>query len=375
MKSVYGHPAAARHAQRGLRETLVTNGPFVISSFDACLYHLVDEKESFHISTHVDDMIATGTQGGQRIAIDCLQAVFEIEITKEPSMVLGVTILRDKKTKKTLLHQHQYTKDLLEQEQMDKCNEKPCPMVEGVQGQAKLMHDHEELHENMGSEAQLRRIVGKLMWLAIKTRPDIMYSVNFLARFCTTASETQIKWAKRILAYLKGTSKMGISIDGNVPLQLQVSADSDWGSDPKTCRSTTGIHITLGGATVVAASKLQRRVSDSVGMAETYAAHAAVQYVPWLLGLTNEFNLDVPRPVPVYVDNSGVVSQAQEASRHRSSRHYRLPQAMIREMQATGIIMAVKVNTEDNVADFFTKPLVGKRFRRHRDAIMGQQFQ
>ena len=52
-------------------------------------------------------------------------------------------------------------------------------------------------------------------------------------------------------------------------------------------------------------------------------------------------------------------------TKHIDRRHY-----LIRECVENGLLRVPFVPTNDNVADFFTKPLMGKDFFRMRDKVM-----
>lgn len=55
-----------------------------------------------------------------------------------------------------------------------------------------------------------QRLIGALMYLAIFTRPDIAFVVNFFNQFNTNYSDEHWLAAKRILRYLKGTIDYGL---------------------------------------------------------------------------------------------------------------------------------------------------------------------
>lgn len=59
--------------------------------------------------------------------------------------------------------------------------------------------------KELGDNSKFREIVGSLQYLACLTRPDIAFTVGYLAR--KLANPTNIEWAtmKRCLSYLKGT--------------------------------------------------------------------------------------------------------------------------------------------------------------------------
>ena len=51
-----------------------------------------------------------------------------------------------------------------------------------------------------------RELIGKLLYLAIATRPDIAYAVGVLCRFVDNPGMEHWNGAKRVLRYLKGTT-------------------------------------------------------------------------------------------------------------------------------------------------------------------------
>jgi len=78
-------------------------------------------------------------------------------------------------------------------------------------------------------------------------------------------------------------------------------------------------------------------------------------------------------PTPIGADNDGVVKQSVKPINHAAAKHYRIAQAYIRSLNDEREIRTHGVNTDDNDADFLTKPLDAKAFLRHRHAIMGPQ--
>ena len=53
-----------------------------------------------------------------------------------------------------------------------------------------------------------RRVVGSLLYLSTRTRPDFVFAVGSVARFCANPS-------RRILRYLKGKVSLGLVYKGN----------------------------------------------------------------------------------------------------------------------------------------------------------------
>ena len=75
---------------------------------------------------------------------------------------------------------------------------------------------------------QYRAIIGSLMYLTA-SRPDIMFAVCICARYQVNLKESHMKAAKRILRYLKGKLKLGLSYPSNGDLEFVAYTDSDYG--------------------------------------------------------------------------------------------------------------------------------------------------
>jgi hypothetical protein len=291
--------------------------------------------------------------------------VFEIKITKDPTLILE----RNKAEKTAKLHQTTYIKTAIDELNLGDCNPSDTPMESGI-----LENIRKQLQEKIGKqgrEPELLRKLGKLMWL--KTRPDVTFATCLMTRFANRAGTPEIKTVNRIFKYLAANPERGIVINGNNPWEIIAYCDSDWGGDPKTCKSTSGIYFTLCGATIPNCSKLQRKIADSAGMAETIAAHACCREAIFIKGITTELGLPIQGPIKIFVDNNGVIAQSKNALDHKSSKHYRIPQAMIRELEDSGIVDFKKVDTIYNGADVLTKPLGKELHRRHTTSIMGAQ--
>lgn len=80
------------------------------------------------------------------------------------------------------------------------------------------------------------------MYLTIFTRPDISFSVAFLARQVYFPAEQHLRFAKRIICYVTGTESYGLLYSYSSPIfpaLVCASADADWGECKKTRNSTS----------------------------------------------------------------------------------------------------------------------------------------
>jgi hypothetical protein len=119
-----------------------------------------------------------------------------------------------------------------------------------------------------------RQLIGKLIYLASATRPDISYAVGVLCRVLDRPTNVHINGAKRVLRYLKGTRDYGLIL-GRYPqsgnkLSLIGFSDSSFNDDKKG-KATTGIATFLGRSLISWKSKKQDTITTSTQESEYVA--------------------------------------------------------------------------------------------------------
>ena len=71
-------------------------------------------------------------------------------------------------------------------------------------------NDIERGAERCEADVPYREVVGTLLWLANGTRPDILFAVNQVAKYCCDPRVAHWNACKRILRYLSETADFGI---------------------------------------------------------------------------------------------------------------------------------------------------------------------
>ena len=372
-KSVYGHPAASHCAQKVLKGTLTKGGNFSSTTADDCVYVSNPKISGYSAAgTHVDDILAAGDSKGLTLLSTTLKSKFELTEKLNPSVITGVQIERDRKTKWLKLHQGDYVSNMLVDYDMQDCIPVDTPMDPGT-ARALMLLPTDVVDEIAAKKFQ--SLVGCLLWL-YKTRPDLMFVTNLLARFVRSATAAHLKLAMRVLRYLKGTIDYGIVFQAGFENDgvLSAEADADLAGDLITSRSTSGGYVKMGEhGTVACNSSLERKISTSTGQAETYSLASLVKEVVWIRHLLYELRFPQTKPTRTGTDNQGVEIQATKSVNHATAKHYRISQAYVRSKDQDGTVKVVKVNTTLNHSDFLTKPLCQLLFERHRDAVMGPQ--
>jgi len=111
-----------------------------------------------------------------------------------------------------------------------------------------MYYKNEKLSKKKFNQKLYMKAVGCLLYLAIGTRPDIMFATSKASR--KNQDPTYEDWFNvlKIFRYLNGTKYYGLKFTNNIDLNIFV--DADLGGDERTKRSTTGFLILMGSTPV-----------------------------------------------------------------------------------------------------------------------------
>ena len=88
---------------------------------------------------------------------------------------------------------------------------------------------HEEMLNGPSvNQPHYRSVIGRLLWFAIATRPDILYAVNVVAQFQQNPTSQAWTAVKRIMRYLNKTKAIRITIDSK-NADLMIFCDTNHG--------------------------------------------------------------------------------------------------------------------------------------------------
>lgn len=210
--------------------------------------------------------------------------------------------------------------------------------------------------------------VGKLMYLAVATRPDLAYPVQHLSQFSQRPTAEHLTALKRTFRYLRGTHKLGISFQRDGDLQL--FSDADWGTDTVDRRSISGYSAFFANGPISWSSRKQPTVALSTMEAEFMALARATCEAIWLRELGSELGLPATSPTSIKVDNQAAMMFAESVVFHARSKHIDIRYHFVRERVASHEVKLTHCASEDNLADIFTKALPRPLFEKLRNQIM-----
>ncbi|BEJ15305.1 hypothetical protein CspHIS471_0410720 [Cutaneotrichosporon sp. HIS471] len=232
---------------------------------------------SMLVLLYVDDLLAACKETGEVKALfDFLKQHFSLTTLGPVQHILGVKVTRDKPEHRMVISQAAFIDTL----------------VSGLPGLSPVIAKHAPLPTPLPrspdqdeTDPNIVRpygtLVGKLLWLAFMTRPDIAFSVSYLARYTHAPTPYHMDLAMRVIAYLANTRDLGLTLGGN-PQPLQVYTDSDWCADRDLRRSTSGFAVFLNGTLINWSSHRQRLVAQSTMEAEYVAAADASREILWM---------------------------------------------------------------------------------------------
>jgi hypothetical protein len=292
-----------------------------------------------------------------------------LDITaRDADFFIGLKIDRDRTRRVIHLSQEQYTNRILRRFEMLECNPKMQPAdpyvrltINGIEGGPNSPTMDDSIY---------REAVGSLMFLMVCTRPDIAFSVGQVAQFSHNPKQAHWTAVQRVLAYLKGTSKCGITYgETSHPHVLTAFSDSDYAGDSDTRRSTTGYLLTYNGGPVAWGSRRQSCVSLSTTEAEYIAMCEAAKDIVWTRRLLSGIGCDQKQPTELFCDNQGALKLVSNPEFHRRTKHIDVRYHYVREQQMDGSIVVSHVGTKEQLADLLTKALAGPAFQDLRRKI------
>ena len=358
-KAIYGLKQAAREFYKKLLSVMNLLG-FKQAETDPCLFLRYDEKGVKREASvvHVDDGIVTGQEKEVELLMEELGEHLDIKYLGEAKYFLSLELKRE--GGRLWLGQEGYVTEILQRFGMERAVAYNTPM--------ETKKKHRRAGEPLSDRTPYMSLVGALLYLASRTRPDISYAVGVLSRYFEAPTVDHWLAAKYILHYLVGTKKMGL-VYCKGGGQAEVYGDSDFAACLDTRKSRGGVAAMKSGAVLGWESKMASTVVTSTRDAEIGSAAIAVKLALWLRDVTCELEGTVQQ-IPVYCDNQAaqiVMSDVYAGSGRY--KHIEIGHHFVRERVARKEVEVKFVRTDQQIADVLTKPLPAPKLEEMRKAL------
>ena len=134
-------------------------------------------------------------------------------------------------------------------------------------------------------------------------------------------------------------------------------------------KSTSGYVFSLGSGVMSWGSKKQQTVAQSSAEAEYVSASLATSHAIWLRRIYEDLGEKQGEATPLFCDNKSAIAMAKNPVHHSRAKHIALKHHFIRDAVEDDEIKINYCNTEDQVADIFTKALSKDKFEYFREMM------
>ena len=295
-----------------------------------------------------------------------MRATWTISDLRNVRFVVGIAVTWDRPNKTVMLSQTALIDKIITQFGQRNASPSSPPMDPGLKlWRAKYKNMSKAELEEI-KKLPYRLLVGCLLYLSIGTCPDITYSVQQLSQFLDCYSYTHWNVAIHVVRYLSGTQNLKLHLGGQNPTSLVGFTDSDWANCLNTRRSVGGHAYSLGSGIISWQARKQKTVAASSCEAEYTAAFEASKECIWLRTLLDSIDHTPTTPTTICCDNNTAINLSEDPTLHDRVKHIDIKHHFLRERVQSNEISLSYINTNDNVADIFTKALDTNKFSRFR---------
>jgi hypothetical protein len=340
------------------------------SPFDNCFFIKTEQLNNKTIRStlclHVDDILHTFNHNkfGSELKEFLKRKYSDISLQNGNKFsYLGMQIQRDRPNKTIFLDQSGYIDTFIKKFE--------------ITGTAKTPATSDLLNIEIGSKNcdvdEFLSGVMTLMYLALRTRPDILFAVAYLST--KVQKPTEHDWNKliRIFRYINGTKDLQLRIF-TASLQLHCWADASFAIHADS-KSHSGYVIGFGVdcSLIFVRSTKQKLTTKSSTESELVAINDCASHIIWAMYYL-EFQNYTQSPIILFQDNQSTMVMANKGKGNPSnSKHINIRYFYIKELIDAYLITLKYCSTSEMKADLMTKPIIGNQFKILRGMILNIQ--
>ncbi len=360
-KCLYGLRESGRQWYLLLSKILKTAG-LKQSSYDPCLFY----NNSTIVCIYVDDILLISKTEKQRDYIqEALRKAFTaitINNNENDLDFLGIKI--SKRGDDIILSQKGYIDKITKSKTL---THRSLPHTTRFKA-TDTSNNKEKVLKNNYLSALMRQ-----MYLATRTRPDILVNTSILASR-SEPSSNDLQDLNTLLSYLKSTEEdcLHIRHEGEISISVYCDASHASHADRKS-HSGYAIFLDKNSGAVLSKSKKQRLTSASSTEAEIIAMYDATIQAIWIRNLLNEIGIPSP-PIQINEDNkSAIIISSTDPTTNNYSKFVDIKYRILNEYKAKGEIEINYIPSAEQIADLLTKPINNlETFNKFKDRLLGR---
>ena len=374
-KCLYGLRESPRKWYDLIRSVLADKIDLTQCDSDTCIFHKIIEGREVFVALFVDDMLVAGHDEDIEWFEKQLKLHFGDITSYKGNEIdfLGMKITRDPLSGDISVKQQGYIESIVEEDHIREGKRETSPHYCTFSADRSTG----DLSGKSPRSDYFRRKVMQLMFLAVRTRPDILFDVVVLSARTENPSNNDLKSLDRILRFVYQTRSDGMKFKSAGKIIFNASVDASFNCY-ETGRGHSGFCLfpdLLGSAAILYKSLKQQQISKSSTESELISLKEAVQNIILYAELMQELDKTLKLfPITIRQDNASAISLVTNPVVNRQGWSKFINRALfqVNENIEKGEILVVHENTKDLIADFLTKALHGERYRKFRARLMGQ---
>jgi hypothetical protein len=344
------------------------------SSHDPCLFI----KPGLFLAFYVDDGIYFGTEANKFEVF--MKTQFDLNDPCEIRTYTGYEFLRTPNG--YFMHQTQFIEKLAQDFSVNDQKMVFTPLPQSLKLDSP---QHGTLQDPEYADIPYRNLIQGMRFICGNTRPDCLYALNYLSRFCHCYTEQHYKYALYLLTYMLCTRKYALFFpfgakDSNRALvvedteyivpQTSIFCDASFAPSDQQRKSPGSFISFYRGTPVDWACKHLSGTSLSPAEAELKILSMTLQRARWFRWMLIDLSMMLPRnKVTVFSDNTSALENIQRPSGSSSKmlhieKHYYFIQDMLSE------VTLKYLPTKFMIADIGTKLLPRALVERFRSWML-----
>ena len=314
------------------------------------------EETTGFMVTYVDDILVAAPREIAESALGKIRTTWEcspVEWTEEGSWMRFCGMEFQWHGQDLRVGQASYAKELISRHGRQQPRACPGPKVEAEVLETEIAPEDVKVAQ---------QLVGEILWLTVRTRPDLAYVTSWMGRHVAKAPKLVKQVAMHALGYLQETADYALVYGPCEPSELlEVVAYSDASHAPQGGRGCQGILVQWGGATVQWEAKAQPFAALSSTEAELIGYVDALTMGESFGAIVNALEsnrLALEGQYRLRGDNLSGLQLLSAPDGPWRTRHLRLRSFVLRERIANRDWVVEHIPGAELCVDLLTKPIV-----------------
>ena len=362
-KAIYGTGDASKLWHDLVDDTMTGNG-YTQNPYDRCCYNKSVDGVQITVLLHVDDFLITSKSENALLqAKEMLLSAFDKVTFHEGEAQNYLKMKFDfSHPHYVSINQYGFIHGLTEYYNVTETELTPATK------DLRKTPESPELNEQ--AKDGFHSLAYKMLYLAKRTRPDILVATHFLSTRVQKPTEADAEKAYHCLRYLNGTKELGLRLNAFDPIHAIQYVDAAHAVH-ENMRSHSGSMSTLGLGSIDAASTALDMNTKSACESEYVSLSDNITNAIFMRNFLIAQGYD-EHPAVVMQDNEAAIKLAENGfSSAMRTRHINIRYFFVKDRIAKGEIEVQYCPTKLMIADCLTKPVQGQLFLELRDLLLG----